>query len=75
MRAACRSILGCGHGSPFIGEYVVVDEGLIRCYTRLCAFIVRMKNKPIKKGLKLYMLVDHQTGLLVDFILHDGPME
>ena len=37
-----------------------------------CPLVVGAPHKPIKRGLKLYVIVDYKTGVLVDFKLHDG---
>lgn len=54
------------------GEYIVVDEGMGKCTTKRCGIIRVMPNKPIDKGFKFFMLVDYETGLLIDFILDNG---
>ena len=54
------------------GEYLVVDEGMLRCTCQLCGLTQVNPNKPIDEGLKFFMLVDYETGLLVDFMLDNG---
>jgi hypothetical protein len=43
-----------------------IDEAMLRCQGR-CPIKVYMPNKPIKVGIKLYMVTDYTTGLCVDF--------
>lgn len=66
MRKACREILK----TP--GEFLVVDEGMIRFRGRMCRFKRFMPLKPTPYGMKLFMIVDHETGILMDFILDIG---
>lgn len=63
---ACRGIL------PTPGEFIVVDEGMIRFKGRMCRFIRYMPKKPTHYGLKIFMVVDHESGIVMDFVLDVG---
>ena len=69
MRNRCKILL------PTPGEFLVVDEGMILFKGRLCKFKRFMPNKPTSYGLKLFMIVDHETGILMDFILDVGQYD
>ena len=53
------------------GQKVSLDEAMLR-FEGLCPVGRAMPNKPIKKGLKLFMLVDYATGMIIDFMLDNG---
>jgi hypothetical protein len=57
---------------PEWGEYIVVDEGMLRCTILRCGLTQVNPNKPIDKGVKFFMLVDYETGLLIDFMVDNG---
>lgn len=53
-------------------EYLALDEGMLKFEGRRCPIVRAMPHKPITRGLKFFMLVDYETGLLVDFKLDNG---
>ena len=58
--------------NPAPGQMLSLDEAMILYTGCKCPVVVGAPHKPIKRGLKLYVLVDYETGVVVDFMLHDG---
>jgi len=53
------------------GQYVSMDEGMIRATMSRCPLTQIMPDKPIGKGIKMYMAVDHATKILLCFYLEN----
>ena len=53
-----------------VGDALSMDESMGLCQSR-CRFIVLMKNKPIRKGFKFYLVCCAVTGYCVSIILHN----
>jgi len=60
--------------NPAPGQYLSLDEAMILYTGFRCPIVVGCPNKPISRGIKLYVLVDYETGIIVDFMLHDGSV-
>ena len=52
-------------------ENQTIDEGMVKCKAR-CSYIQYMKDKPIKRGLKLFLRNNSDTGYLQQFELYLG---
>ena len=57
-----------------LGQDVSLDEGMIPFKGRL-GMKVRMALKPIKYGIKVFMLTDSATGYLYKFAIYTGKVE
>ena len=53
------------------GQYISMDEGMIRATMSRCPLTQVMPDKPIGKGIKMYMAVDHATKILLCFYLEN----
>lgn len=56
----------------YSSKYLVIDEGMARCFARTNPIRVNMPNKPIHTGFKFYFLVDSETKILLNFNVEDG---
>jgi hypothetical protein len=45
---------------------------MLRCTILRCGLTQVNPKKPIDKGVKFFMLVDYETGLLIDFMVDNG---
>ena len=61
--------------NPAPGQYLSLDEAMILYTGFRCPTVVGAPSKPIKRGIKLYVLVDYSTGIVVDFNVHDGSVK
>ena len=52
-------------------ENQTIDEGMVKCKAR-CGYIQYMKDKPIKRGLKLFLRNNSDSGYLQQFELYLG---
>lgn len=53
------------------GEYIAIDEGMLKYLGKRCKFIRIMPDKPIPCGIKFFMMVDYETGILLDYFVVD----
>lgn len=54
------------------GEFMTVDEGMIRYKGWRCRWVRFNPKKPQAYGLKVWLLVDWETGIIVNFALDVG---
>ena len=54
------------------GQHISVDEAMIKYYGKRCPIGRAMPRKPIKHGIKLFVMVDYATGLMLDFNVDDN---
>jgi hypothetical protein len=45
-----------------------LDGAMVKYTGNRCPVVVGAPNKPIKRGLFFYVLIDYETGVIVDFI-------
>ena len=60
--------------NPAPGQYLSLDEAMVLYTGYRCPIVVGAPGKPIPRGIKLYVLVDYETGVIVDFNVHDGSI-
>ncbi len=58
-----------------LGQYIVVDEAMIACKSRYCNFIQYMPAKPIKHGIKEFVLCCAYTSYVMSFEVFTGASE
>lgn len=56
------------------GQFFSLDEAMMLYTGFRCPIVVGRPNKPISRGIKLHFLVDYETGIIVDFMVHDGSV-
>lgn len=66
MQAAFRQFM------PAPGQFLSVDEGMVRYTGRRCPLKRVMPNKPISRGVNFFAAVDYATGILVNFSWDDS---
>lgn len=59
---------------PAPGEHLSADEAMVLFTGNRCPIIRAMPNKPITRGIKLYMGVDYETKFAFDFNVCDGSI-
>jgi hypothetical protein len=57
------------------GRILTIDEAMRAYRGKRCRIMAFMPDKPIKRGLKLYMLNDADTGMVLCFILAAGDAD
>jgi hypothetical protein len=57
------------------GRILTIDEAMRAYRGKRCRIMAFMPDKPIKRGLKLYMLSDADTGMVLCFILAAGDAD
>ena len=57
---------------PSPGEYISIDEAMMKFFGRRCPITKSMPQKPIKKGFLFYCAVDYATKWVFDINLADG---
>ena len=60
--------------NPAPGQMLSLDEAMAKYTGNKCPVVVGAPSKPIKRGIKFYVLVDYETGVVVDIKLHDGSV-
>ena len=71
MRLLLNHIRHVSRSAFYPGKELAVDETMVGFRGRV-SFIQYSPKKPIKFGLKLYVLADSSTGYVYDFILYTG---
>ena len=66
MKAKCR------HHMPAPGEFISVDEAMMKYFGRRCPITKSMPAKPIKRGFLFYCGVDYETKWVFDINLSDS---
>lgn len=59
---------------PAPGEHLSADEAMVLFTGNRFPIIRAMPNKPITRGMKLYMGVDYETKFVFDFNVCDGSI-
>ena len=62
----------CRLGMPCPGEYISIDEAMMKYFGRRCPISMSMPQKPIKRGFLFYCAVDYETKWVFDINLADG---
>jgi hypothetical protein len=60
---------------PAPGQWISMDEAMMKYYGRLCPIVKSMPQKPIKKGFLFYCAVDYKTKWAFDINLSDGAWD
>ena len=58
-----------------LGQFIVVDEAMIACKSRYCKFIQYMPAKPIKHGIKEFVLCCAYSSYVMSFEVYTGAGE
>lgn len=64
----------CISHMPVPGEFISIDEAMIKYYGKRCPITKSMPAKPIKKGFLLFCAVDYATKFVFDFNLSDNSL-
>ena len=59
---------------PCPGMNLTTDESYIQMTSKKCPVGQHATKKPISRGIKLQMLVDHETRCVVNFLVDDGSI-
>ena len=58
--------------NPAPSQMLSLDGAMAKYTANKCPVVVGAPNKPIKRGLFFYVLIDYETGVIVDFIAEMG---
>ena len=65
----------CRQGMPCPGQWISIDEAMVKYYGRRCPISKSMPQKPIKRGFLFYCAVCYLTKWVFDIDLSDGNLK
>lgn len=57
------------------GRYISIDESMIRCLSQFCSFLQFLPRKPIKWGIKAFLVVDAAADYALKWSIYTGKTE
>jgi hypothetical protein len=57
------------------GRYISIDESMIRCLSQFCSFLQFLPRKPIKWGIKAFLIVDAAADYALKWSIYTGKAE